>query len=47
MSQIKKLTAIGRKLEKLSAQYSRLEWYSTPPDTISAPRRPIRRWSRF
>ncbi len=34
MSQIKKLTAIGRKLEKLSARYSRLEWvqYTTGYD---------------
>ncbi|MBU1356939.1 MAG: peptidase M3A and M3B thimet/oligopeptidase F [Candidatus Edwardsbacteria bacterium] len=34
MSQIKKITAIGRKLEKLSAQYSRLEWvqYTTGYD---------------
>jgi oligoendopeptidase F len=34
MSQIKKLAAIGRKLEKLSAQYSRLEWvqYTTGYD---------------
>ncbi|HAD81621.1 MAG: peptidase M3A and M3B thimet/oligopeptidase F [Candidatus Edwardsbacteria bacterium RIFOXYD12_FULL_50_11] len=34
MSQIKKLSAIGRKLEKLSAQYYRLEWvqYTTGYD---------------
>jgi len=34
MSQIKKLSAIGRKLEKLSAQYCRLEWvqYTTGYD---------------
>lgn len=34
MFEIKKLTAIGRKLEKLSAQYSRLEWvqYTTGYD---------------
>lgn len=34
MSQIKEIVAIGRKLEKLSAQYSRLEWvqYTTGYD---------------